>query len=257
MTLCRTSFLNQDDIDWVRRFLADSPFFRSYFEGALEGLRAGADNRYVHIGRDRQGVILGFDFDGLTAFSPVGRLRDQELRLLAACPQRLELQLASSDAPMMRALLGERIEMTLDQRLYERRTAGATWFPEARRLGPADLAAVSLFSRVHNPHTVFSAWMLELPFLAATDGDGIVATAGTLARTGDEAVIGNVVTRADRRGRGHARRLVESLCALLAREGVATVHLLTTSDNAPACAVYDAAGFAVAGRFCQMDVRPA
>jgi len=99
--------------------------------------------------------------------------------------------------------------------------------------------------------------MLDLPFAAALDGEEIVAVAGTIIVHGTCGLIGNFVTRADRRGHGWARRLARHLAWELQQLGIAHVWLVTTADNTSACRAYEAAGYQVEERWRQLDLAAA
>ena len=58
-----------------------------------------------------------------------------------------------------------------------------------------------------------------------------------------EASVGNLVVRADRRGRGLGTKLVEALIAELLRRGAEVIFLEVEDTNAPAIAVYTRCGF--------------
>lgn len=59
----------------------------------------------------------------------------------------------------------------------------------------------------------------------------------------------DLVVRPDRRGRGHGRRLVDTLLAFGAREGATEVFLQVREDNAIARRLYERLGFTTAYRY--------
>jgi ribosomal protein S18 acetylase RimI-like enzyme len=84
--------------------------------------------------------------------------------------------------------------------------------------------------------------------LAATEYDtsGQPALRGALIATSldaDTAHIAQIVVDPALRRRGMARDLIETTAAIAASQGCARLTLLVSADNAPACAVYAAAGF--------------
>jgi ribosomal protein S18 acetylase RimI-like enzyme len=85
--------------------------------------------------------------------------------------------------------------------------------------------------------------------LAATEsgpGLGQDTLRGALLATtlqSDTAHIAQIVVEPSLRRRGLARDLIETTCALAAAQGCTRITLLVAADNAPACAVYAAAGF--------------
>jgi ribosomal protein S18 acetylase RimI-like enzyme len=90
--------------------------------------------------------------------------------------------------------------------------------------------------------------------LAATEtgAAGQVALRGALIATTlqpDTAHIAQIVVDPALRRRGLARDLIETTCAIAAAQGCSRITLLVAADNAPACAVYAAAGFKQASHF--------
>src|SRR5262245_51285431 len=213
MTLRRTSQLPPEDVAWLRGFLAPRPLFRLYLESALADLAAGLDNRWVLIGARRAGCVLGIEFDSLHVFTAIGRLDGPELATVLSSRQPCELHLESAHESTLTPHLANRLIGSRQLRIYGRPTDGAAPDAEARRLTAADAAALHGFMRAHNPRTVISDWMLGLPFAVIEEDGGIIAAAGTITRAHDLALLGNFLTRPDRRGRGLARRLALHLAA--------------------------------------------
>jgi ribosomal protein S18 acetylase RimI-like enzyme len=79
-----------------------------------------------------------------------------------------------------------------------------------------------------------------------------VALRGALIATTlqpDTAHIAQIVVDPALRRRGLARDLIETTSAIAAAQGCSRITLLVAADNAPACAVYAAAGFKQASHF--------
>lgn len=254
MELPPTSRLAAGDIEWLERFLRDRPLFRLYFEAALADLARGVDNRVAYVGEARSGAILGIHFDHLAVFTALGQLDDHELRMMLETDGPAEVHVEPVHEPRLLPLCAHRLLKVSAQRVYSRSTAGAGAETAVRQLGPSDAAAVSAFLRRHYPRSVFSDWMLALPFVALEENGEIVATGGTIAIQNDRAVIGNFLTHPDHRRRGAARRLARHLAALLGQLGVRTVLLVTTDDNPAAWRAYEAAGFGIIDRRRQIDL---
>ena len=72
--------------------------------------------------------------------------------------------------------------------------------------------------------------------------DGIEGYIGVSVVVG-EASVGNLVVRADRRGRGLGTKLVEALIEELRRQGAEVIFLEVEHTNEPAIAVYTKCGF--------------
>jgi GNAT superfamily N-acetyltransferase len=120
-----------------------------------------------------------------------------------------------------------------------------------------DADRLRAFYDANNPRHVFSPWMLRHPFIAVVERGEILAGAGVLAlskRLG-WALIGNFLTRPDRRGRGLARRVGETLLAELGRNGIGHAALVTTDDNSAARSVYRELGFALAEARVELDLK--
>jgi ribosomal protein S18 acetylase RimI-like enzyme len=257
MTLRRTSDLPPDDIAWLRGFLSPRPLFRLYLEAALADLATGLNNRWVLIGERRAGCVLGIEFDSLNVFTAIGHLAEPELTTVLSPPEPCELHLESAHESVLAQHLARRLIASRQLRIYGRPTAGVTPDDEARRLTAAESARLQDFMRAHNPRTVISGWMQVLPFAAIEKEGEIIAAGGTIARAHDLALLGNFLTRPDRRGRGLARRLALHLTALLRDDGVQEVLLATTADNVGACRAYERAGFVVLETRRQLDLGPA
>ena len=88
--------------------------------------------------------------------------------------------------------------------------------------------------------------------IGAFDGEALVGTIGCFRQQGaklrHKAVIWTVYVAPEARGRGVGRALVDAAVATARSwEGVEQVHLSVASDNAQACRLYRAAGFAAYG----------
>ncbi|MEQ9812923.1 MAG: GNAT family N-acetyltransferase [Azospirillaceae bacterium] len=119
--------------------------------------------------------------------------------------------------------------------------------------GPAHAAVLAVLSA----SALGNAWSPELVArqLAAPGGHGWLALrAGApcafilLRRAADEAEILALATLPAHRRQGHARCLVRTATACLARRGVARLYLEVAADNCPARALYRSLGFAEIGR---------
>lgn len=99
--------------------------------------------------------------------------------------------------------------------------------------------------RASYPASYFEPVNLERgPYVAIRDAHGLAAIAGVhvYSQALRVASLGNIATRPDARGRGHARRITAALCRLLEPE-VDVIGLNVRADNAPAIACYRAVGF--------------
>ena len=251
------SALSAEERDWIANFLGNDGVLPLYFDTAIEGLARGIDNRLVLIGRERKGLVLGITFAGLEVFTIVGSLDDLELRTTYTRPMPGELHVTAELAAYLRPHLGDRLVAELAMRT-ETCTIG-TRIPDSNCVAVTrdDVDRLAAFYDRYNPRHVFSPWMLEHPFIAVVEGNEIVAGAGVLAmsRRLGWALIGNFLTRPDRRGRGLARRVGETLLAALARNRIGHAALVTTDDNASARSVYRDLGFALAEARVELDLK--
>jgi ribosomal protein S18 acetylase RimI-like enzyme len=243
-------------VNWLRGFLVGRPLFSLYLNAAFQDLCRGLDNRVAHVGRDRLGAVLGIRFDGLAVFTAIGSLRADELCHVVEDPCATELHIEGAHEQVVTLAAGARLIAARDLQVRGRSTEGATPDAGARRLCWADRVTARSFMTAHNARTVFSDWMLALPFVAIEEGGSVVATAGTIARADRRALIGNFLTHPERRCEGLARRLALHLAWLLRTEGVEEVYLVTTADNTPALRAYDAAEYRLIEKRRQLDLAP-
>ena len=134
----------------------------------------------------------------------------------------------------------------MDEATIEARTE-ATIDEPIVRLTPRDAAEAVAFYAESYPASYFEPVNLERgPYVAIRDARGFAAIAGVHVHSPALRVasLGNIATRPDARGRGHARRVTAALCRLLGAE-VDVIGLNVRADNAPAIACYQAVGFDV------------
>jgi GNAT superfamily N-acetyltransferase len=243
--------------EWIADFLGGDGILPLYFDTAVEDLARGIDSRLVLIGHERKGLVLGITFAGLEAFTIVGSLQDAELRTTYTRPMAAELHVTAELAPDLRFRLRDRLVGERAMRIETCTIAARDPDPECEVLTRADADRLTAFYDRYNPRHVFSPWMLEHPFIAAVEEGEIVAGAGVLAlskRLG-WVLVGNFLTRPDRRGRGLARRVGRTLLATLARNGIGHAALVTTDDNAAARSVYGELGFSLAEARVELDLK--
>ena len=150
-----------------------------------------------------------------------------------------------------RALVGRRLAPHRESRMWRMvLPLGALVAPPAgamARLGPKDAAKIAeLFAGQTDLPDAFDSSQLEGGcFFGVWEGSQLAAMAGThvVSSQARVAAIGNVYTRADRRGRGLARRTTGAVAAELLRLGIETIVLNVAMDNAPALSAYRALGF--------------
>lgn len=202
---------------------------------------------------------MGARFDGLTVFSTTGVLSDEDLRALLKVPGRLELHLTIAHHAQVSALAGDALGPPQSMLAMAATTGGAAPDPDARMLDRAGFAEAAATMAAHNPDTVLSARMAELPFAAIREGGRIVAMAGTIGVAGETALIGHFLTVPEARRRSLARRLARHLRWHFTQHGVTRLLLATTEDNVAARRAYASAGFREIARRRQVgrDRQPA
>ena len=251
------SALSTEERDWIIGFIGHDGVLPLYVDTAFEDLALGINNRLILIGSARRGLILGIAFSGVEAFTIVGELDETELSAACTRPMPAELHVTADLAVRLRPLIGARLEAVRSMRIETCAIGTYTSDPICRIMGPDDAARLTDFYRLYNPRSVFSPWMLKHPFFAVEAQGEILAGAGVLAlsRRVGWALIGHFLTQPDRRGRGLAGRLGETLLAALARNGICRAALVTTDDNAAARGVYRRLGFALAEAKVELDLK--
>jgi RimJ/RimL family protein N-acetyltransferase len=254
-----TSELSPDEISWIRSFVDPHPLFRLYVSSACAALTEGIDNRRFLIGRDRRGLVMGIRFETKSVATVAGTLADDELRSLLDVEDALELHVEAAHATSLGDGAGRRIRKRDVLRYYARTYAAAGWWDRrCRCLGPSDLDAVEAFYRRHYPETIFSSWMLELPFVGVFEDGELLAAAGTVVsdRATATANLGNFLTHPKARGQGLAGIAARALMERLCRAGVATFTLGTTKANAAACRAYEREGFRLLEERIELTLAP-
>ena len=125
------------------------------------------------------------------------------------------------------------------------------------RLTPAHAAEAVAFYAASYPTGYFEpANLARGPHLAVRDDRGIAAIAGVHVYSPAMRVasLGNIATRPDARGRGHARRVTAALCRML-RPEIEVIGLNVRADNAPAIACYRGIGFEIRHAYDEWRVR--
>jgi ribosomal protein S18 acetylase RimI-like enzyme len=126
----------------------------------------------------------------------------------------------------------------------------STFVPQAAtldvaRLGMSDFAEICDLYQ-HAPESIFRQDLLDQDSFFGLRANGcLVAIAGThvLAEPLGIAVVGNVLTHPDERGKGYAGMVTSALVTHLSARGCGDVVLNVFEANAPAIAVYRRLGF--------------
>lgn len=124
-------------------------------------------------------------------------------------------------------------------------------------LTSSSLAELADFYRVANPNNSFDRRMLETgQYYGLRVANGLVAVAGVHVYSAKYrvAVVGNVATRPDCRGRGYATMVTAAVCRS-ALPHVDHIGLNVKTDNDPAVACYRRLGFAVMSSYGEFVLR--
>ncbi len=133
---------------------------------------------------------------------------------------------------------------------------------QAVRLGLNDLAALRrLYSdgeaNGESPDFFVPSMLSRGIYFGIYESEGMVAAAGTHLITPEEGVgaVGNVYTRRDRRGLGHAGAVTSAVTNELLRIKLSTIILSVNQGNAPAIRVYERLGYTRYCSFCEGVLR--
>jgi ribosomal protein S18 acetylase RimI-like enzyme len=230
--------LEQDRI-WNCFALADLlPPFRAYTRFATAALS----------GESASAVLLIVQHPGFTTISPFGDVGGVEAILSrTTLPAAVLVQTTATH----RELLEDVYQAAPVWREMRRMAVTRSTFkPQAAtmdvaRLGTSDLAEIRDLNQ-HSPESPFRQDLLDQDsFFGLRENGRLVAIAGThvLAEPLGIAVVGNVLTHPDERGKGYAGMVTSALVTHLFARGCGDVVLNVFETNAPAIAVYRRLGF--------------
>jgi RimJ/RimL family protein N-acetyltransferase len=251
----------------VARLTSDRGLLRAYLEtDRLFAAYAICDLEDREFARTRWGIALageepvaiGLEYAGLTpqplflmgSDDGIGAILREVLRPRAAYVAVLSGSLPAV-TPYYKVDLGPpMIRMWVDRARFQPYPA------DVRRLYPADIGDLNRLYQLG-----FASW---LPASSISDGvyygihagGKLIAAAGThvVSRSARLAVVGNVLTHADHRGRGHATAVTGAVTAELLRT-CDQVVLNVRSDNPPAIQAYRRLGYIEHVRFEERLVR--
>lgn len=180
------------------------------------------------------------------------------MKLTTRSDQFCELHVESNHLDALLGMCGERV-LKVDDLLYCRLDYNTPLSLDSRcrLLTASDYGQVKVFFDQFYPETVFSRWMLDLPFCGLFEDGVLVATGGTIIWNKDIKMcnIGNFLTHPGHRGKGLGKATARHLVALLHNEGMRTFSLGTNELNRPAQRVYESLGFQLVERRKQIDLR--
>jgi ribosomal protein S18 acetylase RimI-like enzyme len=127
------------------------------------------------------------------------------------------------------------LHMTLDAK---------AWRPaDTRDVRPARLDELDAFYRAQGAPAWNPVQFETGPYVVISDGDRVVAAAGTQFAYPGLAQIGNVFTDPAHRGRGYAERATASVVDALVARGYPTISLFVAESNTGAQRIYERLGF--------------
>lgn len=244
------AFLNRDRIltayalgDLDDAFWPQSAFYGAARDGAIEALAL------VYRGLDPPVFCAFGASDGLAAIlhAPSVDLPDEVYCLLTP-----ELVPAFSEIYALHQP-HEEWRMALDPARF----ASPPLNGVARLDGGHAAMLAALFRHAQEPGeeiVAFSPWQIEHgTFYGVWEGAELIAAAGTHVWSPAErvAAVGNVFTRPDRRGRGHAARCTAAVARDALAMGLDPLVLNVRRDNAPAIHVYEKLGFRIHGAMAE------
>ena len=255
----KTSELNTDEKNWVAQFLEDRAPYNLYFSAAFEALEKGLDNREFLISHSFEGVALMITFDSLKVVTLVGKFLERELKRLSEMSGRIELHIDAGHARSLLPLFKERLTRTEALKYYrmDKYYPYVAELEGARLLTPEDFEIAKDFFEKHYPGTIFSQWMLEMPFAGLFVDGELVATGGTVAidKRLKSCNIGNFLTSPQHRGKRYCQKVAKFLVNHLFEQGIVTYTLGTTEENVAAWRAYESIGFKLIDRRIELEAR--
>jgi GNAT superfamily N-acetyltransferase len=220
-------------------------------------------------------VILSFgEVDGVEAIVAPGGPRTEVRGLRTACPERCYLKIPPEheepfarafeilERETMKVMATVRAEPVALRPCPGRPRAGrgveartSTREQDIRRL-TADVPVDRILDvyRSYPGHFFEPGQLTTGIYFGSFEGDRLVAVAGThvYSPAARVAVVGNIVTAVDGRGRGHATACTAAVIDALRQRGCDTIVLHVAESNAPALACYRHLGFLEYGRVLQL-----
>ncbi len=236
----------------IEAYLREAPYLHAYELGDLDPLEASHTMWLATPAVDAVALIYrGLATPTLVALAhgDPASLRALLAERLAELPPRFYAHLTPGVENVLAAryrcdLLGHNRKMALVAPPDEP-SDGSEHAAGVVRLGPEHADEALRFYAISYPDGYFDPRNLSRgPHVAVRDARGLAAVAGVHVYSPAKrvAALGNIATRPDARGRGHAGRATAALCRLLRRE-VDIIGLNVRADNAAAIACYQRVGF--------------
>jgi GNAT superfamily N-acetyltransferase len=237
----------------IRAILNREPAWAAY---ALGDLAPGlADLCEWHVSDDPDPALLllyrGFDPPIAIAMGDPHRLREL-FRELA--PTRIWLNLKREALAAIEGVYRPVETMTVERMVLRPGAFHVTTDEEVEPVGERDFEAINKlyetgYRRQDGPTHFHPSMLRQGTFRGLWENGDLISVAGTHLYAPEFGVcaIGNVYTRADRRGRGLAARVTSVVVADSLRAGVGTIVLNVGTENRTARRVYERLGFE---RYC-------
>ncbi len=176
--------------------------------------------------------------------------------IASGLPGDREIVVGADTAPLIRSLF----RITNERRMIRMFLDLTSFSPSAIEgtipIGPDHIEKVLNLYGSETPEFFYARMLTQGTFFGFFEGNDLVAIAGThiVSPHYGTAAIGNVYTRADRRGRGYARLTTGAVSQALLAAGISTIVLNVREDNAAAIRVYEQIGFRQYCRYCELSV---
>lgn len=237
----------------VRALLDRDRDWAAYAIGDLAPPFAEHCHWYAPAGRDTALLLLFRAFDPPIVFA-MGEVGDVAKLLREIDAPRISLHLRAELVPALAGVYEALAPHRMHRMVLRPGAFVSAATAAVRPIAERDLAAVGrLYQDGHDRGegpTFFTPAMLQHgTFFGVWEGEELVSIAGThlYSLALGVCAVGNVYTRADRRGRGLAASATSAVVALALAHGVPTIVLNVAADNPSACRVYERLGFV---RYC-------
>ena len=243
--------LETQDRGWLHQILRPDPATHAYLLGDLDE-PFFSQCRWLTLTQESNSAILllyfGLSVPSLQAVGPSSLLPELFEQYNTEFPQRFHFKLALAEL----ATLAEWVTIENHEKMWAmaltKETLQRPKTTQTTRLLTLDDAEAILEVYEDYPGHFFELSQLETNlYMGAWEGDTLVGVAGTHVFNLNEriAVLGNIVTRKNARGRGVAKASVGSLCQELFERGCDDVVLHVVQENHAAIACYKALGFSI------------
>jgi ribosomal protein S18 acetylase RimI-like enzyme len=253
------------DLEAVEGFLRADPALHAYALGDLDPFFA-EHVRWYGLLRDgvlRQVALLYAEHAVPTLITPTHRAESEMARLVRLLDPLLPERMECHAGAVATGALLERFAVTRGPVPHVRMAladpdAAALHALPVEVLGRRDVEELCALYAAAYPGSWFQERRLDTHrYVGIREGGVLVCVAGVHVHAPGlgVAVLGDVATHPERRGRGLARGACAALVGALLDDGCATIALNVSEDNVAAIAAYERIGFAVAGSFLESTLQ--